>query len=201
MWRFKNIREDNGEELSISGTPGAESVADEGPDAGMTLGELLAHYGENLLGARNFSRFGRNFPLVIKYDGNTVCIRHTDEGCETYVADITPTGVDKFQIQDLEGLEKGLLPRSYSVIPDIPVNIINSQAFTTNILCIDTEVMRDYSEKDTFVIIVALKGSATFHSEGRSMEIKAGETALISALATGLIIDPEGEFMALEAYL
>ena len=202
MWKFDKIRLDNGEELTISGNEERMSVVADGPDKGSSLSDLLSKLRETLLGARNFSRFGLRFPLLMKYVGKTIAIRHVDESQEEiFVADITPASSSSFNIQDLHGMEEGLLPRRYSVIPDIPVNIMKSQSFTINILCIDCEVMRDYSEKDTFVIIMALEGEARLICDDKEMHIHVGQTALISALAKGLEIIPDGEFTALEAYL
>lgn len=56
-----------GESWELSGVEGAVSVVAEGPDAGMTLTELLARDGAALLGARNFERFGCRFPLLVKF--------------------------------------------------------------------------------------------------------------------------------------
>lgn len=60
--RLSNI----GESWEISGVPGAESVVEEGPDHGLTLTQLIERHGDKLMGKRNFSRFGHNFPLLVK---------------------------------------------------------------------------------------------------------------------------------------
>lgn len=61
-----------GESWEISGVPGSESVtADRGlagdPDVGVTLGELVERYREQLVGADVYRRFGRQFPLLVKF--------------------------------------------------------------------------------------------------------------------------------------
>ena len=56
-----------GESWELSGVEGSVSVVAEGPDAGMTLTELLARDGEQLLGRRNYERFGTEFPLLVKF--------------------------------------------------------------------------------------------------------------------------------------
>lgn len=56
-----------GESWELSGVKGDESVVSEGPDAGMTLPQLIARDGAQLLGKSNFERFGEEFPLLVKF--------------------------------------------------------------------------------------------------------------------------------------
>lgn len=66
---FKGIVTDQtkiGESWEISGVPGNESVALNGPDAGTALPDLIEKYGGALVGEKNYTRFGSKFPLLIK---------------------------------------------------------------------------------------------------------------------------------------
>ena len=56
-----------GESWEISGVKGNESVVAGGADDGMTIPELIARDKEQLLGKKNFDRFGMEFPLLIKF--------------------------------------------------------------------------------------------------------------------------------------
>lgn len=56
-----------GESWEISGLPGFESVVDYGPQKGTTLNNLVISQRSELMGAHNYSRFGNNFPLLIKF--------------------------------------------------------------------------------------------------------------------------------------
>lgn len=56
-----------GESWEISGVKDNESVVAEGPDAGMKLPELIARDKAALLGQSNYERFGKEFPLLIKF--------------------------------------------------------------------------------------------------------------------------------------
>ena len=56
-----------GESWEISGVKGNESVVAEGPDAGMKLPELIARDKGALVGQSNYERFGKEFPLLIKF--------------------------------------------------------------------------------------------------------------------------------------
>ena len=55
-----------GESWEISGVPGHESVVSDGPDAGMTLPELIRKYKGALVGNAVYDKFGDMFPLLIK---------------------------------------------------------------------------------------------------------------------------------------
>lgn len=56
-----------GESWELSGVKGNESVVVNGEYAGMTLPELIALVGKDLLGKENYERFGQEFPLLIKF--------------------------------------------------------------------------------------------------------------------------------------
>ena len=67
---YKGIESDEasvGESWEISGVQGNESVVAEGPDAGMKLPELIARDKGALVGQSNYERFGKEFPLLIKF--------------------------------------------------------------------------------------------------------------------------------------
>ncbi len=56
-----------GESWELSALAGSESVVCGGPYEGNTLSELVARLGASLVGQRNFERFGRDFPLLVKF--------------------------------------------------------------------------------------------------------------------------------------
>lgn len=288
-----------GESWELSGVPGMESEVAEGPDAGLTLTQLLEEYGAALLGERNYRRFGNRFPLLIKfidaqadlsvqvhpddalahergqsngktemwyvvkadkgarlangfnrpvdpseYEGlvesgriedvlNFVDIHPGDAffipagrvhaiGAGAFVAEIQQTSDCTYRIydyhrKDKDGHERELHtelakaainfsdtdgnPVKYAPHPDIPVNLVRSPFFTVNLLQIDEEVMRDYSESDTFVAIVATEGRAEITCGAQTFPVHQGETLLIPATALGISIAPEGKFSALETYI
>ncbi|MDY0182965.1 MAG: type I phosphomannose isomerase catalytic subunit [Proteiniphilum sp.] len=68
--RFKQIKpvqDGIGESWEISGVPHSVSVIANGPLAGESLDELLVRTKEQLVGKRNYDRFGDTFPLLIKF--------------------------------------------------------------------------------------------------------------------------------------
>ena len=67
---YKGVESDKtsvGESWEISGVKENESVVAEGPDAGMKLPELIARDKGALVGQSNYERFGKEFPLLIKF--------------------------------------------------------------------------------------------------------------------------------------
>lgn len=67
--RYKGIAQTEpnvGESWEISAVPGHESVVEEGEYAGQTLTDLIGRFGESLLGASVYKRYGGSFPLLIK---------------------------------------------------------------------------------------------------------------------------------------
>lgn len=89
----------------------------------------------------------------------------------------------------------------YNPLKGSPVNLVANPKFTVNYWTVTNEVVRDYSEWDTFVVIVALEGKATITSGDKSREIQKGDTVLIPAACHNLKIDPAGEFQALETFI
>ncbi len=66
---FKGIETDQtqiGESWEISGVKGNESIVANGPDAGLTLTQMIEKYGADLVGQRNLDVYGTTFPLLIK---------------------------------------------------------------------------------------------------------------------------------------
>lgn len=89
----------------------------------------------------------------------------------------------------------------YRHIENVPVNVIQSHYFCTNLLRADTELMRDYSERDSFVILVCLDGEAEITSGSERQRLSAGRTLLVPALSRGVTITPKTEVTLIETYI
>ena len=64
----KETEKDNiGESWEISGVPGHISVVGNGPEKGKTLTDLISEHKGKLVGEKNYSMFGNDFPLLIKF--------------------------------------------------------------------------------------------------------------------------------------
>ena len=61
--------------------------------------------------------------------------------------------------------------------------------------------MRDYSEWDTYVVIICTKGKATLTTDMETRVIKEGTSVLIPASCKKLTIIPDNLFEALETYI
>lgn len=80
------------------------------------------------------------------------------------------------------------------------VNLVNCSYFNTAVYDLDEPMTIDYSELDSFVILIGLKGEGTVtDSEGQSTSLKVGETILIPASMD--IIKVEGTVKFLETYV
>lgn len=89
----------------------------------------------------------------------------------------------------------------YEAIADLPVNMVTTPYFTANLLHLTRPVLRDYSEWDTFVCMVAIEGKAEICGADKRMILHAGHTLLIPASAQGVHIRPQGLFRAVETYI
>lgn len=72
---------------------------------------------------------------------------------------------------------------------------------TVNVLDADCGIIRDYSEFDTFSLIVCKSGSATVTCNGSSEHISRGDILLIPASARGIVIEPDKKAALLESYI
>lgn len=123
---FKGIETDQkqiGESWEISGVNGNESIVANGPDEGLTLTEMIKKYGADLVGKRNFEKFGTKFPLLIKIidaagdlslqvhpDDELAMKRHNSLGKTEmwYIVDTEPDAVI------CAGLSKSITPDEYA---------------------------------------------------------------------------------------
>lgn len=291
--------ENVGESWELSGVKGSESVVSEGPDAGLTLPELIGRYGATLMGSRNYDRFGNRFPLLIKFidaredlsvqvhpddtmaqkygepNGKTemwyvldaapgaklangfrnpvnpqdyealvesgeienvlnfVEIKEGDTyfipagrvhaiGKGAFVAEIQQTSDATYRLydyhrKDKNGNERELHtalakeavnfndtdgnPVAYASKENVPVNLVRCPFFTTNVLEADHELVRDYSENDSFVALIITGGAATLSSGDDTLHVHHGQTVLIPASAKSVTITPTPSVSLLETYI
>ena len=82
---------------------------------------------------------------------------------------------------------------------DMPQQLVTCPYFTTAVYDLTEPMLLDYSDLDSFVILIALKGEGTITDNGRQTALRAGETVLLSASTKELMV--EGEVKLLEAYV
>lgn len=89
----------------------------------------------------------------------------------------------------------------YQQRDNIPVNVLKTPHFCTNLLSVDTELMRDYSESDSFVILICTEGEADIISGDHTSRLTKGNTLLVPASTLGLTIRPDGKASLIETYI
>lgn len=88
---------------------------------------------------------------------------------------------------------------TYKLDKNVSNTLVHSPYFKTNILNLEGKIEMDYSNIDSFVIYMCVEGSASFTCNGKSYDIKQGETFLIPASLNVLELESKGAKI-LEAY-
>jgi len=81
------------------------------------------------------------------------------------------------------------------------VEAVKCPYFTTNVLEFTSDVERDYTAKDSFVIHVCVKGAYTLKANGRGMEVKMGDCVLIPNVVNQVTLETTTGFKLLESYI
>lgn len=92
---------------------------------------------------------------------------------------------------------------SYDRYKNEPVELVASPYFTTSLYDMDEEITCDYSELDSFVIMIGVEGACTLVDDNRNeISLRAGETVLLPASTQEITILPkEGGVKLLETYV
>ena len=164
--RFKGLKincKNIGESWELSAEPGCESIVMDGTDCGMTLADMVTKYKENLVGQSVYTRYGNEFPLVVKFidDHNRLWVqmhpRHAGP-------DTTPC---RYSPQP-------------TAIPDLSQNLLRSE------FChINKEVVRGQrhltNPHDSFMGLVCVEGNGSLKVDGISTSVRQGESLLLPA--------------------
>lgn len=144
-------------------------------------------------------------------------------GAGCFIAEIQQTSNITYRIYDYNRKDKNGNPRElhtelakdaidYTLYPDYrthykahtnaTVNLADCKYFTTNLIELDTVMVRDFEELDSFVVYICMEGSATLRdSNGYEIRIHQGQTALIPANNKTVAIIPAPKAKFLEAYI
>ena len=87
----------------------------------------------------------------------------------------------------------------YTPIKDEGVQVASCPYFTTAVYDLTQPMTLDYSELDSFVILIAVKGAGKLSSNGTEMPFRTGDTVLIPAMASEVKV--EGEIKFLETFV
>ena len=108
---------------------------------------------------------------------------HTQEASECINYEVLPTYRTTYEAKKNQGVE-----------------LVSCPYFTTAVYDIDEPMTLDYSELDSFVILVGMKGEATVtDDQGQQTTLHEGETLLIPAVTQTVAV--EGNLKFLETYV
>ena len=146
-------------------------------------------------------------------------IHSIGKGC--FVAEIPQTSDVTYRIYDFKRKDKdghyrelhtkeAALSIDYQVMPDYRthyvtkknegVQVVSCPYFTTAVYDLDEPMTLDYSELDSFVVLIGVKGAATLvDDEGNATSLRAGETVLVPATTKEIRV--EGKIKLLETYV
>jgi len=79
--------------------------------------------------------------------------------------------------------------------------LVSCQYFTTNLLSFDMPVVKDYSDKKSFVIYICFEGEATLETPNGNSEIKMGDSFLIPYSVKNVSLNPVGLTKILEVFI
>ena len=103
---------------------------------------------------------------------------------------------DAIDFDDIAGEAK----IDYPLIDNEPVEVVSSPKFTTSVYHLTAEVTCDYTDLDSFVILVCTEGACQIMMDGAVETLQAGETALLPAIAKEVKLIPSKEATLLEIY-
>ncbi|WP_102408327.1 type I phosphomannose isomerase catalytic subunit [Parabacteroides bouchesdurhonensis] len=90
----------------------------------------------------------------------------------------------------------------YKAHTNATVELANCKYFTTNLLELDTIMVRDFSELDSFVVYICMGGKATIRdNKGNDITIHQGQTVLIPADTEVITISPAPGAKFMETYI
>lgn len=91
---------------------------------------------------------------------------------------------------------------NYDAVQNEPVEIVASPYFTTSVYDMTEEITCDYSELDSFVILICVEGECRIiDDEKNELTVRAGETVLLPAATQELTIIPQEKVKLLETYV
>ena len=101
-----------------------------------------------------------------------------------------------------EAIDYNVLPdyrTPYSLVQDEPQQVISCPYFTTAVYDLTEPMLLDYSDLDSFVILIGVKGDGVLTIDGETTILRAGQTLLLPA--TTKEVRTEGAIRILETYV
>lgn len=104
--------------------------------------------------------------------------------------------VDAINFDDVDGEAK----IEYDRVDDEPIEVVSSPKFTTSVYHLTEEVECDYSDLDSFVILICTEGTCQVVIDEAAETLHAGETVLLPAVTTAVKLVPAADATLLEVY-
>lgn len=86
-------------------------------------------------------------------------------------------------------------------VQDKTENLVNSDYFVCNILNFSSIIKKDYNLIDSFVIYICIDGEFLIHWDKGAEVVQKGETVLLPAMITDVVLEPRPESKLLEVFI
>lgn len=107
----------------------------------------------------------------------------------------------KEALEAIDFSDEGNAKTEYTIKPNKTTELINVSYFTTNLLQLDKNLQKDFTELDSFVIYICIDGNCKIKALDTIVDLKKGETVLIPAIGKIVEIYPQDEIKLLEVYI
>jgi mannose-6-phosphate isomerase len=87
------------------------------------------------------------------------------------------------------------------IVPDKTENLVKCEYFVTNILYFSNIITKDYNLIDSFIIYICLEGDFLIHWDKGVEAVKKGETVLLPAMISDVVLEPKPEARVLEIFI
>jgi mannose-6-phosphate isomerase len=84
---------------------------------------------------------------------------------------------------------------------DITQNLVSCEYFIANIIQFSSLIRKDYNIIDSFVIYICIDGEFLIHWDKGTEIVKKGETVLLPAMITDVVLEPRPESKVLEVFI
>ena len=107
-----------------------------------------------------------------------------------------PQSLDAVDFDPVENYKTPYIPVLNKTVP-----MVDSPYFTTNMLTLNGEMAKDYSELDSFVLLMPVEGEISLEWENGSIFVTTGEVVLIPNVIDKVNIKAQPECKLLEIYV
>lgn len=95
----------------------------------------------------------------------------------------------------------GLCAIRKDIVPDRTENLVKCEYFVTNILHFSNIIKKDYNLIDSFVLYICVDGDFLIHWDTSVETVKKGETVLLPAMITDVVLEARPEARILEIFI